>query len=91
MVTARNDGYTQGYAECTQHVTNDLRVNWDTSKSATCGVDTSVTHAAAKEEYNNLHLPVIDLVTIALKSENFVDQLKEIFFLMKRMLQMRGT
>ncbi|KAM0040508.1 hypothetical protein Hdeb2414_s0012g00394781 [Helianthus debilis subsp. tardiflorus] len=79
MVTARNDGYTQGYPECTQHVTYALRVNWDTSRFATCGVDTGVVHAAAKEEYNNLRLPVMDLVTTPLQSENFVDQLKEIF------------
>ncbi|KAJ0561206.1 hypothetical protein HanHA300_Chr06g0220231 [Helianthus annuus] len=72
-VTTRNDGYTQGYAECTQHVTNALRVNWDTRRSTTCEVDTGVANAAAKEEYNNLRLPVMDLVTTALQSENFVD------------------
>ncbi|KAF5803463.1 hypothetical protein HanRHA438_Chr06g0280641 [Helianthus annuus] len=38
MVTAHNDGYTQGYTECTQHVNNALRVDWDTSRSATQGV-----------------------------------------------------
>ncbi|KAJ0771607.1 hypothetical protein HanPI659440_Chr07g0271021 [Helianthus annuus] len=79
MVTARHDGYAQGYAECTQQVTNALRVNWDTSRSATRGVDTGAAHAAAKEEYNNLHLSVMDLLTTTLQSENFVDQLKEIF------------
>ncbi|KAF5799416.1 hypothetical protein HanRHA438_Chr00c02g0843111 [Helianthus annuus] len=79
MVTARHDGYAQGYAECTQQVTNALRVNWDTSRSATRGVDTGAAHATAKEEYNNLRLPVMDLVTTTLQSENFVDQLKEIF------------
>ncbi|XP_021985627.1 titin homolog [Helianthus annuus] len=62
-----------------KHITNALRVNWDTSRSATCGVDTGAAHAAAKEEYNNLRLPVMDLVTTALQSEKFVDQLKEIF------------
>ncbi|MFS7969583.1 hypothetical protein Hanom_Chr09g00810931 [Helianthus anomalus] len=78
MVTAHNDGYTQGYTECTQHVTDALRVDWDTSRSAMRGVDTSVAHAAAKAEYNNLHLPMMDLVTIALQYEDFVSQLKEI-------------
>ncbi|MFS7919123.1 hypothetical protein Hanom_Chr03g00209151 [Helianthus anomalus] len=34
MVAARNDGYTQGYAECTQHVTDALRVEGDNSRSA---------------------------------------------------------
>ncbi|KAF5765990.1 hypothetical protein HanRHA438_Chr15g0722271 [Helianthus annuus] len=79
MVTVRNDGYVRGYAECAHHVTNALKVDWDTSKSATCGVDTGAEHAAAKEEYNNLHLPVMDLVTAALQSDNFVAQLKEVF------------
>ncbi|KAJ0715356.1 hypothetical protein HanPI659440_Chr13g0500171 [Helianthus annuus] len=79
MVTAHNDGYTQGYAECSQHVTDTLRVDWDTSRSATRGVDSSATHATAKVEYNNLRLPVMDLVTTALHSKDFVVQLKDIF------------
>ncbi|KAF5809676.1 hypothetical protein HanRHA438_Chr04g0170211 [Helianthus annuus] len=79
MVTARSDGYTQGYAECTQHVTNALRVDWDTSISTTCGVDIGAAHTSAKVEYNNMRLPVMDLVTTALQSEDFVNQLKEIF------------
>ncbi|KAF5767669.1 hypothetical protein HanPI659440_Chr14g0529871 [Helianthus annuus] len=79
MVTARNDGYAQGYVECTQHVTSALKVDWDTRRSATCGVDTGADHAVAKAEYNNLRLPVMDLVTTALQSEDFVNQLKEIY------------
>ncbi|MFS7954553.1 hypothetical protein Hanom_Chr07g00631871 [Helianthus anomalus] len=79
MVTACNDGYAQGYVECSQHVTSALKVDWDTNRPATRGVDTSADHAAAKEEYNHLRLPVMVLVTTALHSENFVDQLKEIF------------
>ncbi|KAM0027517.1 hypothetical protein Hdeb2414_s0019g00541141 [Helianthus debilis subsp. tardiflorus] len=79
MVTARSDGYTQGYAKCTQHFSNALRVDWDTSRSATRRVDTGVAQAATKAEYNNLLLPVMDLETTALQSEEFVNQLKEIF------------
>ncbi|KAJ0663994.1 hypothetical protein HanLR1_Chr13g0487161 [Helianthus annuus] len=79
LVTARNDGYAQGYAECTQHVTNALKVDWDTNRSATHGVDTETAHAAAKAEYNTFHLPMMDLVTAALQSEDFVMQLKEVF------------
>ncbi|MFS7919777.1 hypothetical protein Hanom_Chr03g00216671 [Helianthus anomalus] len=79
LVTTRNDGYAQGYAECTQHVTNALRVDWDTSRSATHGVDTEAAHAAAKTEYNNLRFPVMDLVTAALQADDFVAQLKEVF------------
>ncbi|MFS8018278.1 hypothetical protein Hanom_Chr15g01390201 [Helianthus anomalus] len=79
MVTARSDGYTQGYPKCTQHVTNALRVDWDTSRYTTRGVDSSAAHAVAKEEYYNLRLLVMDLVTTELQSEDFVNQLKEIF------------
>ncbi|KAJ0681057.1 hypothetical protein HanPI659440_Chr16g0631451 [Helianthus annuus] len=79
MVTPRNDGYAQGYAKCTQHVTSALKVDWDTNRSATRGVDTGADHAAAKAGYNNLRLPVMDLVTTALQSEDFVNQPKEIF------------
>ncbi|MFS7906270.1 hypothetical protein Hanom_Chr01g00057331 [Helianthus anomalus] len=52
MTTARNDGYAQGDIECTQHVINALKVDWDTSRSATHGVDTVAAHVAAKAEYN---------------------------------------
>ncbi|MFS8019413.1 hypothetical protein Hanom_Chr15g01403491 [Helianthus anomalus] len=45
-----------------------LLVDWDTSRSATHGVDTEAAHAAAKNEYNTLHLHVMDLVTVALQS-----------------------
>ncbi|MFS7985911.1 hypothetical protein Hanom_Chr11g01004231 [Helianthus anomalus] len=54
-------------------------LNWDTSRTATHGVDTESAHVAAKTEYNNLHLPVMDLVTIALQADDFVAQLKEAF------------
>ncbi|KAF5795283.1 hypothetical protein HanXRQr2_Chr08g0337811 [Helianthus annuus] len=40
LVAARNDGYAQGYAECSQHVVTALKVDWDTSRSATYGVNT---------------------------------------------------
>ncbi|MFS8023283.1 hypothetical protein Hanom_Chr16g01449671 [Helianthus anomalus] len=68
-----------GIINCSQHVTNALKVNWDTSRSATSGVNTGAAHATAKEEYNHLHLPVTELVTDALQHENFVDRLKEVF------------
>ncbi|MFS7978610.1 hypothetical protein Hanom_Chr10g00917451 [Helianthus anomalus] len=56
-----------------------LLVTWDTSRSATHGVDTEAAHAAAKAEYKTLHLLVMDLATAALQSEDFVAQLKEVF------------
>ncbi|KAF5755673.1 hypothetical protein HanPI659440_Chr17g0682961 [Helianthus annuus] len=68
MVTVRSDGYTQGYAECTQHFNDALKVDWDNSRSAKPRVDTGTTHVVAKTEYDNLRLPVMDLVAAALQS-----------------------
>ncbi|KAF5807686.1 hypothetical protein HanXRQr2_Chr05g0236441 [Helianthus annuus] len=79
LVAGRNDGYAQGYAECSYHVVNALKVDWDTSKSATPGVNTNAALAAAKTEFNNLQLPVMDLINVVLQSEDHVAQLKEIF------------
>ncbi|KAM0007981.1 hypothetical protein Hdeb2414_s0013g00415931 [Helianthus debilis subsp. tardiflorus] len=79
MVTVGNDGYTQGYEECTKHVNNALRIDWDTRRSAFHRVDTGAAHVAAKTEYNNLHHPVMDLVSAALQSDEFVAELKEVF------------
>ncbi|KAJ0699338.1 hypothetical protein HanRHA438_Chr10g0438841 [Helianthus annuus] len=84
MMTARHDGYAQGYVECSLHVTNALKVDWDTSRSATCWIDTNAAFAAAKKEYNNLRVPVMDLVTDALQQENYVDRLKESFQMKQR-------
>ncbi|KAF5767597.1 hypothetical protein HanRHA438_Chr14g0636181 [Helianthus annuus] len=79
LVAARNDGYAQGYTECAQHVVSALKVDWDTSRSATHGVDTDAALAAAKAQYNTLQLPVMDLVTVALQSEDFMTRLREVF------------
>ncbi|MFS7936163.1 hypothetical protein Hanom_Chr05g00412201 [Helianthus anomalus] len=70
MVTGRSDGNTQGYTECTQHVNDALKVDWDNSRAFTCGVDTGAAHATAKIEYINLRLHVMDLVTAALQSDD---------------------
>ncbi|MFS7978010.1 hypothetical protein Hanom_Chr10g00910661 [Helianthus anomalus] len=79
LVAARNDGYAQGYAKCSHQVVNALKVDWDTSKSATHGVNTDAALAAVKTKFNNLQLPVMDLINVALQSEDHVAQLKEIF------------
>ncbi|MFS7988052.1 hypothetical protein Hanom_Chr11g01029981 [Helianthus anomalus] len=79
LVAARNDGYAQGYAEFSHYVVNALKVDWDTSRSATHGVDTEGALAAAKTQFNTLQLPVMDLITVALQSENYVMQLREVF------------
>ncbi|MFS8026061.1 hypothetical protein Hanom_Chr16g01482601 [Helianthus anomalus] len=79
LVAAQNDGYAQGYSECSQHVASALKVDWDTSRSATHGADTEAALAAAKTQFNTLQLPVMDLFTVALQSEDFVTQLREVF------------
>ncbi|KAL9998356.1 hypothetical protein Hdeb2414_s0007g00235471 [Helianthus debilis subsp. tardiflorus] len=75
LVAARNDGY----AECSHHVVNALKIDRDTSRSATHGVDTEAALAAAKTQFNTLQLPVMDLVTVALQSEDLVTQPREVF------------
>ncbi|KAF5811640.1 hypothetical protein HanXRQr2_Chr04g0183711 [Helianthus annuus] len=79
LIAARSDGFAHGYAECSHHVNNALKVDWDTSRSATHGVNTGAALAALKTEFNNLQLPVMDLINVALQSEDHVAQLKEIF------------
>ncbi|KAF5772135.1 hypothetical protein HanXRQr2_Chr13g0573241 [Helianthus annuus] len=48
VVVARNDGYAQGYPECSNHVVSALKVDWDTSRSATHGVNTDAAPVAMK-------------------------------------------
>ncbi|KAJ0533888.1 hypothetical protein HanIR_Chr09g0413591 [Helianthus annuus] len=62
VVAAWRDGYAQGYAECSHHVTSVLKVTWDNSKSAAFGVDTAAALASLKAEFNNLQLPVMELI-----------------------------
>ncbi|MFS7953496.1 hypothetical protein Hanom_Chr07g00619401 [Helianthus anomalus] len=47
-----------------------LKVDWNDRRSATYGVDTGAAHAAAKTEYNNWRLSVLDLVVVALESDD---------------------
>ncbi|KAM0055250.1 hypothetical protein Hdeb2414_s0006g00203941 [Helianthus debilis subsp. tardiflorus] len=75
LVPAQNDGY----AECSHHVVNALKVNWDTSKSPTHRVVTGAALTATKTQYNTLQLPVMDLINAALHSEEFMTRLREIF------------
>ncbi|MFS7958136.1 hypothetical protein Hanom_Chr07g00674591 [Helianthus anomalus] len=79
VVASRNDGYAQGYAECSHHVVSSLKVDWDTSRSATYGVNTDAALAAMKTEFNNLQLTVMDLINVVLQSDDHVAQLREFF------------
>ncbi|MFS7924605.1 hypothetical protein Hanom_Chr03g00274591 [Helianthus anomalus] len=78
MIAARSDGYTQGYYECAHHVVNELKVKWDTSRSATHGIDTDTAYIKAKRAYERLKLPVMEQVNEALHHEDFVNRLKTI-------------
>ena len=79
MVTARNDGYAHGYAECVAHVSRALDVTWDNTRAETYGVNTAAAHATAKEEYNKLQIHILSLIEGALPEEDFVEKLKDIF------------
>ncbi|MFS7948163.1 hypothetical protein Hanom_Chr06g00556771 [Helianthus anomalus] len=79
LVATCNDGYAQGYSECSKNVVSALKADWDTSRSATRGADTEVALAAAKTQFNTLHLPIMDLFTAALQSKEFVTRLREVF------------
>ncbi|MFS7956193.1 hypothetical protein Hanom_Chr07g00651691 [Helianthus anomalus] len=62
-----------------RHVANALKVDWDTSRSATHGVNTDAALATMKTKFNNLQLLVMDLINVSLQSEDHLAQLKEIF------------
>ncbi|KAJ0622909.1 hypothetical protein HanIR_Chr01g0025901 [Helianthus annuus] len=71
-------GDRAGYLECTQHVETTLKQHFGTRHF-------SVTDQAedmlvkAEEVYDNLSLPIIDLVTDALKHDDYVSRIKSIF------------
>ncbi|MFS7905960.1 hypothetical protein Hanom_Chr01g00053811 [Helianthus anomalus] len=69
LVVARNDGYAQGYSDCSQHVVNALKFDWDTSSSAT--------HVLILK----LLLPLQRLNSTRLRCSlnNLVAQLREVF------------
>ncbi|MFS7974988.1 hypothetical protein Hanom_Chr10g00875231 [Helianthus anomalus] len=79
LVAARSDWYAQGYAECSHHVNNALKVDWDTSRSATHGVNTGAALASFKNRIQQFAAPCHDLINVALQSEDHVAQLREIF------------
>ena len=79
MVTARSDGYAQGYEECANHVSHALKVKWYTTRSAVHGMDTNAAYAAAKANYDQLQIPVLSLIDNVLPHQDFVERLKEIF------------
>ncbi|MFS7945333.1 hypothetical protein Hanom_Chr06g00523061 [Helianthus anomalus] len=55
------------------------KVEWDERYSKMQGRETQTELSITKEAYNNLRLPVVDLVKEALQHDDFMDRLKVIF------------
>ncbi|MFS7912193.1 hypothetical protein Hanom_Chr02g00127031 [Helianthus anomalus] len=74
---ARAVGHRGGYLECTQHVESALKQHFGTRH---CSVSNQVEDmwAKAEEVYDNLSLPVMELVTNALKHDDYMARLKSI-------------
>ncbi|MFS7978607.1 hypothetical protein Hanom_Chr10g00917421 [Helianthus anomalus] len=77
-VASRAASHRVGYVECTTHVEIAFDTQWGTrhylvNEQAEEGL------CKAEENYDNLSLPVMDLVFEALKHEDYVARLKAIF------------
>ncbi|MFS7945336.1 hypothetical protein Hanom_Chr06g00523091 [Helianthus anomalus] len=55
------------------------KVEWDERYFKMQGRETQTELSITKEAYNNLRLPVVDLVIEALQHDDFMDRLKVIF------------
>ncbi|MFS7950429.1 hypothetical protein Hanom_Chr07g00583091 [Helianthus anomalus] len=77
-VASRHVGHHEGYAECASHVEATLKGKWDTQH---CLVNAKAEKGfnQAEENYNTLSLPVMDLVSNALRHDDYVTRLKAIF------------
>ncbi|KAM0035817.1 hypothetical protein Hdeb2414_s0015g00451001 [Helianthus debilis subsp. tardiflorus] len=74
---SRAVGHRRGYLECAHHVEEALGQEFDTNHcSMTDQADAMLAHA--EEVYDNLSLPVMDLVIKALKHNDWCTQLKTI-------------
>ncbi|MFS7945100.1 hypothetical protein Hanom_Chr06g00519991 [Helianthus anomalus] len=71
-------GHRAGYMECAQHVETALKQHFGTRH---CSVNEKAEERLIKAEevYDNLSLPIMDLVTDALKLDDYVARLKSIF------------
>ncbi|XP_035838275.1 uncharacterized protein LOC110901777 [Helianthus annuus] len=74
---ARAVGHRGGYLECADHVERMLGQEFDTSHcSVTEQADAAL--ASAENSYDNLSLPIMDLVVSALKKDDWCQRLKVI-------------
>ncbi|MFS7946247.1 hypothetical protein Hanom_Chr06g00533771 [Helianthus anomalus] len=78
IMAARAADHRVGYVECTQHVEEALKQHFGMRH---CSVSDQAEEMLVKAEdtYDNLSISVMDLVTDALKHENYVTRLKSIF------------
>ncbi|KAM0036676.1 hypothetical protein Hdeb2414_s0014g00429941 [Helianthus debilis subsp. tardiflorus] len=77
-MAARAAGHRLGYVECVSHVEEALHQHFGTRH---CSITDQAEEALlrAKDNYDNLSLPVMELVTEALKHDDFVPRLRSIF------------
>ncbi|MFS7905500.1 hypothetical protein Hanom_Chr01g00048441 [Helianthus anomalus] len=77
-MAARAAGHHVGYVECATHVEKALCTQFGTRH---CSVNEGAEEGLikAEENYDNLALPVMDLVTEALKHDDYVARLRAIF------------
>ncbi|KAJ0684355.1 hypothetical protein HanLR1_Chr11g0390311 [Helianthus annuus] len=77
-MVARAAGHHVGCVECAAHVEDALRTRFGTRH---CSVSEGAEEGLlkAEENYDNLSLPIMDLVSEALKHNNYVARLRSIF------------
>ncbi|KAJ0873945.1 hypothetical protein HanPSC8_Chr11g0458411 [Helianthus annuus] len=77
-MVARAAGHHVGCVECAAHVEDALRTRFGTRH---CSVSEGAEEGLlkAEENYDNLSLPIKDLVSEALKHDNYVARLRSIF------------
>ncbi|KAJ0436748.1 hypothetical protein HanHA300_Chr16g0594181 [Helianthus annuus] len=77
-VASRHAGHREGYVKCASHVETVFDVQWGTQH---CSVKEQAEEGLrkAEENHDNLSLPIMDLVSEALKHDDYVTCLKAIF------------
>ncbi|KAJ0611799.1 hypothetical protein HanHA300_Chr01g0019841 [Helianthus annuus] len=77
-MAARETGHRLGYVECAAYVEESLQQHFGTRH---CSVNDQAEEGLlrAEENYDNLSLPVMDLVTETLKHDDYVSRLKSNF------------
>ncbi|KAF5756378.1 hypothetical protein HanXRQr2_Chr17g0813951 [Helianthus annuus] len=77
-MVARAAGHRVGYLECAKHVEEALHQHFGSRRySAREGAEDGLRRA--KEDYNSLSIPVLDVITEALKHDDYVASLRSFF------------